>query len=80
VSSVDRLVSYDGCPRCNAGLEATTGCCFEADDLRAGITRAENDLAEARAVARQLLDQCERYRSTGADQWRLDYPWLTETD
>jgi hypothetical protein len=61
-------------------LRRRLAAAFEADDLRAGITRAENDLAEARAVARQLLDQCERYRSTGADQWRLDYPWLTETD
>jgi hypothetical protein len=47
-------VSYDGCPSCNAGLEATTGCCFECDDLRAGITRAENDLAEARTVISEL--------------------------
>jgi hypothetical protein len=46
-------------------------------DLRAGITRAENDLAEARAVARLLL---ENRSPASADQWRLDYPWLTETD
>jgi hypothetical protein len=71
-----RPMSYDGCPTCNAGLEATSGCCFECDDLRAGITRAENDLAEARNVARLL----HRGVLPGGVDLPVVYPWLTEAE
>jgi hypothetical protein len=53
-------------------------------DLRAGITRAENDLEEARAVAKQIRNML-RFRCSGSLEvatflmdLREHHPWLSE--
>jgi hypothetical protein len=58
--------SVDGVPFCPD--------CYECDDLRAGITRAETDLPEARNVARLL----HRGVLPGGVDLPVVYPWLSE--
>jgi hypothetical protein len=73
---------------CELTLDAGWVCpsCLDNSDLRAGITRAENDLAEARQVARRLKALMEFIDGRDYDKFcearalGVAHPWLTEAD
>lgn len=68
---------------CELTPEAGWVCpsCLDNSDLRAGITRAENDLAEARETARLAVGfiRAAGYIDVAAT-YEATSPWLTETD
>jgi hypothetical protein len=65
---------------CELTPEAGWVCpsCLDNSDLRAGITRAENDLAEARQVARRLYTQLRGFIGCHLDEVSVSHPWLSE--
>jgi hypothetical protein len=67
---------------CELTPEAGWVCpsCLDNSDLRAGITRAENDLAEARMVAKELLKIAAESASSLVVPFFSRFSWLTETD